>query len=53
MLGPSIVGALFAALGAYLSTRFLLRFFEKRRLTVFAVYCMVFGGAALAFLLAR
>lgn len=51
ILGPAIVGALFAALGAYLSTRFLLRFFEKQRLTAFAVYCVLFGGATLAYLL--
>jgi undecaprenyl-diphosphatase len=39
------VGALCAAVTAYLSVRFLLRFFETNRLTPFAVYCVVVGVA--------
>jgi undecaprenyl-diphosphatase len=43
--GEALVGALGAALTAYLSVRFLLRFFETNRLTPFAVYCLVVGVA--------
>ncbi len=44
--GPAAVGALCAAATAYLSVRFLMRFFETNRLTPFAVYCIVAGAAA-------
>ena len=43
--GPALVGALGAALTAYISIRFLMRFFETRTLTPFAVYCF-FAGLA-------
>jgi undecaprenyl-diphosphatase len=49
--GPALVGALGAALTAYLSVRFLVRFFETNRLTPFAVYCLV-AGALLALVFA-
>ena len=39
MRGPAFVAALCAALTAYLSVRFLMRFFETNRLTPFAIYC--------------
>jgi undecaprenyl-diphosphatase len=42
--GQALVGALGAAVTAYLSVRFLLRFFETNRLTPFAVYCCVVGA---------
>ena len=42
--GQALVGALCAALTAYLSVRFLLRFFETNRLTPFAVYCCAVGA---------
>lgn len=48
--GPALVAALCAALTAYLSVRFLMRFFETQRLTPFAVYCVVAGAAVLIFL---
>jgi undecaprenyl-diphosphatase len=41
--GQALVGALGAALTAYLSVRFLLRYFETNRLTPFAIYCFVVG----------
>jgi undecaprenyl-diphosphatase len=44
--GPALVGALCAAVTAYLSVRFLMRFFETNRLTPFAIYCVLAGGAA-------
>jgi undecaprenyl-diphosphatase len=43
--GQALVGALCAAVTAYLAVRFLLRFFETNRLTPFAVYCFVVGIA--------
>ena len=41
--GPAAVAALCAAVTAYLSIRFLMRFFETNRLTPFAIYCTVAG----------
>ena len=42
--GQALVGAIAAAITAYFSVRFLLRFFETNRLTPFAVYCCLVGG---------
>ena len=42
--GQALVGAIGAAITAYLSVKFLLRFFETNRLTPFAVYCCVVGA---------
>ncbi|HEY4349401.1 MAG TPA: undecaprenyl-diphosphate phosphatase [Gaiellaceae bacterium] len=48
--GPALVASLCAALTAYLSVRFLMRFFETRTLTPFATYCLLAGiGASLYF----
>jgi undecaprenyl-diphosphatase len=44
--GPALVGSLCSALTAYLAVRFLMRYFETKRLTPFAVYCVVAGAAA-------
>jgi undecaprenyl-diphosphatase len=43
--GPALVGALCAAFSAYLSVRFLMRYFETRTLTPFAIYCACAGTA--------
>jgi undecaprenyl-diphosphatase len=43
--GPALVAALCAAVTAYFSIRFLMRFFETNRLTPFAIYCVVAGTA--------
>jgi undecaprenyl-diphosphatase len=43
--GPALVGALCSAVTAYLAVRFLMRFFETRTLTPFAVYCAAAGAA--------
>jgi undecaprenyl-diphosphatase len=43
--GPALVGAAGAAVTAYLSVRFLMRFFETNRLTPFAWYCLLAGAA--------
>ena len=42
--GQAIVGAVAAGIAAYLSVRFLTRYFETRTLTPFAIYCLVVGG---------
>jgi undecaprenyl-diphosphatase len=44
--GQALVGALCAAVTAYLAVRFLMRYFETRTLTPFAVYCACAGTAA-------
>jgi undecaprenyl-diphosphatase len=46
--GPALVGALGAAVSAYLAVRFLVRFFETNRLTPFAAYCTVAGAICFA-----
>ncbi len=43
--GPALVAALCAAVSAYLSIRFLMRFFETNRLTPFAIYSTAVGAA--------
>jgi undecaprenyl-diphosphatase len=43
--GPALVGALCAALTAWLAVRFLMRYFETNRLTPFAAYCVIAGIA--------
>lgn len=42
-IGMYLGGALVAAVTAYLSTRFLLRYFRSGRLDPFAIYCLVLG----------
>jgi undecaprenyl-diphosphatase len=41
--GQVLVGSLVAAVAAYVSVRFLIRWFETRTLTPFAIYCLVAG----------
>ena len=43
MIGTAVVGAACAAVTAYLSVRFLLRYFETNTLTPFAIYCVAAG----------
>jgi undecaprenyl-diphosphatase len=43
--GQAVVGGLFAAVAAFISTKFLLKYFETRTLTPFAIYCLLFGVA--------
>jgi undecaprenyl-diphosphatase len=50
--GPALVAAACAALTAFLSVRFLMRYFETNRLTPFAVYCVVAGVASSIYLYA-
>jgi undecaprenyl-diphosphatase len=49
--GPALVGAICSAVTAYLSVRFLMRFFETNRLTPFAVYCLAAGLACTIYFL--
>jgi len=41
--GPALAGALAAAVSAYFSIRFLMKYFETKTLIPFAVYCLVLG----------
>jgi undecaprenyl-diphosphatase len=43
ILGQTVVGFLVALVAAYISVRFLTRYFESRTLTPFAIYCFVAG----------
>jgi undecaprenyl-diphosphatase len=43
----ALVGSVFAGLAAYASVRFLMRFFETRNLTPFAIYCLGFGALSI------
>ncbi|HEY0532694.1 MAG TPA: undecaprenyl-diphosphate phosphatase [Actinoplanes sp.] len=47
ILGPVFAGSVVAAIAAYVSLRFLTRYFETRTLNPFAIYCVVAGVAAL------
>src|SRR5438270_1435093 len=42
--GQSLVGAIAAAVAAYVAVRFLMRFFETRTLWPFGIYCLAFGA---------
>jgi undecaprenyl-diphosphatase len=42
--GQALVGALCAAVSAWFAVRFLMRYFETKRLTPFAVYCFLVGA---------
>jgi undecaprenyl-diphosphatase len=44
--GQVVVGALITGITAYLSVRFLVRWFRTRTLTPFAVYCLVVGAVS-------
>ena len=45
--GQALVGSIFAAVAAYVSIRFLMRFFETRNLLPFAIYCLAFGAVSI------
>jgi undecaprenyl-diphosphatase len=50
IIGQVLAGSLVAGIGAYLSLRFLTRYFETRTLTPFAIYCVAAGVVSLAWL---
>ena len=47
--GQILVGSVLSGIGAYLSVRFLVRYFQTRTLTPFAIYCVVFGLASVIY----
>jgi undecaprenyl-diphosphatase len=51
--GQVLAGSVAAFACAYLAVRFLIRYFETRTLTPFAIYCAVAGAASLAWLTLR
>lgn len=42
-MGPIIVGSVFAGIFAYLSVKFLTKYFETKKLWPFGVYCLILG----------
>jgi undecaprenyl-diphosphatase len=54
MHGPILVGSLISGIGAYLSIRFLTKYFsEDKSLNPFGIYCLIAGLGSLAFLALR
>ena len=45
--GQVALGVVVTAISAYLSVRFLVRYFQTRTLTPFAIYCLAFGAASI------
>ncbi len=48
--GQILLGSVLSGLGAYLSVRFLVRYFQTRTLYPFAIYCFVFGLLSVIYL---
>ena len=48
--GQILVGSVLSGVGAYLSVRFLMKYFQTRTLTPFAIYCFVFGLLSVVYL---
>ena len=54
MHGPILVGSLIAGVGAYLSIRFLTKYFsEDKSLNPFGIYCIIAGLGSLAYLVIK
>jgi undecaprenyl-diphosphatase len=53
ILGQVVAGSIVAGVAAYLSLRFLTRYFETRTLTPFAVYCVAAGLTSLTWFAVR
>jgi undecaprenyl-diphosphatase len=51
--GQILVGSALSGIGAYLAVRYLVRYFQTRTLTPFAIYCSVAGLGSLAWLTLR
>jgi undecaprenyl-diphosphatase len=51
--GQILAGSVLSGIGAYLSVRFLVRYFKTRTLTPFAVYCVLAGLASIIYLQVR
>jgi undecaprenyl-diphosphatase len=50
---PVTIGALFSALGAYFSVKFLTKYFQTKTLTPFSIYCIIAGLISLIILALR
>ena len=48
--GQVLFGSLLSGVGAYLSVRFLMKYFQTRTLTPFAIYCLVVGVGSIVYL---
>jgi len=48
--GQVLFGSVLSGVGAYVSVRFLVRYFQTRTLTPFGIYCIVAGLASLVYL---
>jgi undecaprenyl-diphosphatase len=48
--GQVLVGSVLSGVGAYLSVRFLVKYFRTRTLTPFGIYCIVAGLASIVYL---
>jgi undecaprenyl-diphosphatase len=52
--GPILVGSLISGIGAYLSIRFLTKYFsEEKSLSPFGVYCLIAGIGSFAYLVLK
>jgi undecaprenyl-diphosphatase len=48
--GQVVVGSVLSGVGAYVSVKYLVRYFKTRTLTPFGIYCIIAGIASLAYL---
>jgi undecaprenyl-diphosphatase len=48
--GQVVVGSVLSGVGAYVSVKYLVRYFQTRTLTPFGIYCIVAGLASIAYL---
>jgi undecaprenyl-diphosphatase len=48
--GQAVFGSVLSGIGAYLSVRFLMRYFQTRTLTPFGIYCLVAGLGSVIYL---
>jgi undecaprenyl-diphosphatase len=48
--GQILLGSILSGVGAYVSVRFLVRYFQTRTLTPFAIYCVLFGLGSIIYL---
>jgi undecaprenyl-diphosphatase len=51
--GQVVAGSILSGVGAYVSVRYLMRYFQTRTLTPFAIYCVVFGLGSIIYLSVR
>jgi undecaprenyl-diphosphatase len=48
--GQVLAGSILSGIGAYLALRFLIKYFQTRTLTPFAIYCLLFGLGSVIYL---